>query len=48
LNKDKEVFFGVTFSKEGISTYPEKVTALKDISPQISVAELRSLLGMTN
>ena len=48
LNKDKEVFFGVTFSKEGISTDPEKVTALKDISPPISVEELRSLLGMTN
>ena len=48
LNKDKEVFFGVTFSKEGISTDPEKVTTLKDISPPISVAELRSLLSMTN
>ena len=48
FNKDKVVFFGVTFSKEGISPDPKKVTALKDMSPPINVAEPRSLLGMTN
>jgi hypothetical protein len=34
LNKDKIVFFGVTFSKEGISPDPKKVTALKDMFHQ--------------
>jgi hypothetical protein len=48
FNKDKVVYFGVTFSKEGISPDPKKVTALKDMSPPINVAELRSLLGITN
>jgi hypothetical protein len=34
FNKDKIVFFGVTFSKEGISPNPKKVTALKDMFHQ--------------
>jgi hypothetical protein len=34
FNKGKIVFFGVTFSKEGISPNPKKVTALKDMFHQ--------------
>jgi hypothetical protein len=34
FDKDKVVFFGVTFSKEGISPDPKKVTALKDMFHQ--------------
>jgi hypothetical protein len=34
FNKDKIVFFGVTFSKEGISPDPKKVTTLKDMFHQ--------------
>jgi hypothetical protein len=34
------VFFGVTYSKEGISPDPKKMTALKDMSPPINVADL--------
>jgi len=34
FNKDKVVFFAVTFSKEGISPDPKKVTALKDMFHQ--------------
>lgn len=47
FNKDQVVFFGVTFSKEGISPDPKKVTAIKDMSPPKNVPELRSFLGMT-
>jgi hypothetical protein len=34
FNKDKTVFFGVTFSKKGISPDPKKVTTLKDMFHQ--------------
>ncbi|VDI62351.1 Hypothetical predicted protein [Mytilus galloprovincialis] len=47
FNKDQVVFFGVTFSKEGISPDPKKVSAIKDMSPPKNVPELRSFLGMT-
>lgn len=48
LNKDKLTFFGVVFSKDGISPDPRKVQAVKDTAPPANVAELRSFLGMTN
>jgi hypothetical protein len=34
FNKDKTLFFGVTFSKKGISPDPKKVTTLKDMFHQ--------------
>ena len=46
FNKDSVVFFGVNFSKDGISPDPKKVSALKDMTPPENVSELRSLLGM--
>jgi hypothetical protein len=48
LNKDKITFFGVVFSKDGISPDPKKVQAVKDAVPPTNVSELRSFLGMTN
>ncbi|CAC5426706.1 unnamed protein product [Mytilus coruscus] len=47
FNKDQVVFFGVTFSKEGISPDPKKVSAIKDMSPPKNVPELRSFRGIT-
>ncbi|CAC5357574.1 unnamed protein product [Mytilus coruscus] len=40
FNKDQVVFFGVTFSKEGISPDPKKVSIFKDMSPLKNVPEL--------
>ncbi|XP_062585044.1 uncharacterized protein K02A2.6-like [Saccostrea cucullata] len=48
LNKDKITFFGIVFSKDGISPDPRKVKAVKESIPPTNVAELRSFLGMTN
>ncbi|VDI49213.1 Hypothetical predicted protein [Mytilus galloprovincialis] len=48
FNKSKVTFFGVVFSKEGISPDPSKVKAVKDATPPTTVPELRSFLGMTN
>ena len=41
-------FFGLIFSKEGVSPDPEKVEALQRAEPPTSKAELRSFLGMLN
>ena len=48
INKEKLVFYGFIFSKDGLSADPEKVEAIKDASPAKNVTELRSYLGMTN
>ena len=55
LNKEKCVFdkpriqfFGVIFSKDGLSPAPEKVTALQQATPPTNAAEVRSFLGMAN
>lgn len=48
FNKDKLVFYGYIFSKNGLSADPEKVKAIKDAPPPTNVTELRSFLGMTN
>ena len=39
---------GLIFSEKGVSPSPEKVQAIKDISPPTSVHEVRSFLGMAN
>ena len=48
LNKSKITFFGVAFSDQGISPDPVKVEAIKEVSRQKNVNELRSFLGMTS
>ena len=48
FNKSKITFFGIVFSKEGISPDPKKVQSVKDAQPPTNVSEMRSLLGMTN
>ena len=48
FNKSKVTFFGVVFSKEGISPDPNRVQAIKDAEIPTTVSELRSFLGMTN
>ncbi|CAC5425645.1 unnamed protein product [Mytilus coruscus] len=48
FNKNKVTFFGVVFSKAGISPDPKKVQAVKDAEAPTTVPELRSFLGMTN
>ena len=54
LNKDKFIFcikqlsfLGHTFGQNGISPEPQKVKAIRSITPPTSVTELRSFLGMT-
>ena len=41
-------FFGVIFSKEGMSPSPEKTQALDNASKPTNTAEVRSFLGMAN
>ena len=41
-------FYGLIFSKSGVSPDPEKVEALKICEPPVNKSELRSFLGMTN
>ena len=48
FNKDKLVFYGYIFGKDGISADPAKVTAIKNAPSPTNVTELRSFLGMTN
>ena len=55
LNKDKCIldksriqFFGVIFSKEGLSPAPDKIEALMHATQPTNAAEVRSFLGMTN
>ncbi|KAK3084740.1 hypothetical protein FSP39_018188 [Pinctada imbricata] len=48
FNKSEIEFFGVVFSKDGISPDPKKVRAIKEAAPPTNSSELRSFLGMTN
>jgi hypothetical protein len=44
LSKKELDFFGLHFSKEGISIQDSKLRALKDAKPPKTVSELRSIL----
>ena len=46
MNEHKITFFGYTFSAQGISADPRKVTAIHTAPPPESVKEIRSFLGM--
>ena len=46
--KERIEFYGLIFSEKGVSPSPEKVLAIKDISPPTSVHEVRSFLDMAN
>ena len=48
FNKTQITFFGVVFSKNGISPDPKKVQAIKEAAKPANQSELRSFLGMTN
>ena len=48
FNQSSIKFYGLIFSKEGISPDPEKVEALKHVTAPRNKKELRSFLGMTN
>lgn len=47
-SKDKLVFFGYVFSKDGISPDPKKIEDITNLQPPTNPSEVRSLLGMTN
>lgn len=40
FNKSKITFFGIVFSKEGISPDPKKVQSVKDAQPPTNVSEM--------
>ena len=42
------IFFGMRFTKEGMSLTQDRVQALMEAAPPKSVQEVRSFLGMTN
>ena len=46
FSQNKLTFFGMVFSAKGISVDPDKVSAIKNISPPTSVKDVRSFLGM--
>ena len=46
MNEHKITFFGYTFSAQGISADPRKITAIHTAPPPESVKEIRSFLGM--
>jgi hypothetical protein len=46
FNKSSISFFGLVFSKDGVSPDPDKIKAIHDMSPPKSVSEVRSFLGM--
>ena len=48
FNATSVKFFGVVFSKEGMSPDPAKLEALEALTAPTTVTEVRSLLGMTN
>jgi hypothetical protein len=48
FNKDRVTFFGVVFTKDGVSPDPQKVSGIKNAGEPKNVSELRSWLGMTN
>ena len=47
-NKSRIQFFGVIFSKEGVTPAPDKIQALMDMERPTSASEIRSFLGMAN
>ena len=48
FNKDSIEFFGLVFSKDGISPAGPKVEAIHNAEPPTNVTEVRSFLGMLN
>ena len=46
FGQNKLTFFGMVFSAKGISADPDKVSAIKNISPRTSVKDVRSFFGM--
>ena len=47
-NKSRIQFFGVIFSKEGVTPATDKIQALMDMEQPTSASEIRSFLGMVN
>lgn len=47
FNSDRITFFGLLFSKAGISPDPGKVSAIRETQRPSNVSEVRSFLGMT-
>ncbi|XP_028413864.1 uncharacterized protein K02A2.6-like [Dendronephthya gigantea] len=48
FSKDRLEFFGYIFSDKGVAADPKKVEAIVNLQPPSNVAEVRSLLGMSN
>ena len=48
VNMTSIEYYGMIFSKTGVSPDPKKVQALKELPPPTNVATLRSFLGMMN
>ena len=48
VNMTSIEYYGMIFSKTGVSSDPKKVQALKELPPPSNVAKLRSFLGMMN
>ena len=48
VNLPSTEYYGMIFSKTGVSPDPNKVQALKELPPPPNVAKLRSFLGMMN
>ena len=48
VNMTSIEYYGMIFSKTGVSPDPKKVQALKELPPPSNVATLRSFLGMMN
>ena len=46
FNKSSLSFFGLVFSKDGVSPDPDKVKAIHDMTPPKSATEVQSVLGM--
>jgi len=46
--QDSVEYLGHIVSKEGVSTSPDKVSAIADVSSPTDVSKLRSFLGMVN
>ena len=47
-NKSRIQFFGVIFSKEGVTPAPDKIQALMDMEQPTSASEIWSFLGIAN
>ena len=48
FNTDNISFYGLIFSKDGLSPDPAKISVIKNGSAPNNIDEVRSLLGMTN